>query len=68
MYDVYGTSPTASYPNSSWKQKNITHQNHRIRSIFRFDEKSKEFQAILRQQPDVKKLLEEESKGTSSKV
>lgn len=43
----------------------MTHANHRIRTIFRFDEKTKEFQAILRKQPEVKKLIEEESKAVA---
>jgi hypothetical protein len=58
---------TAAYPNSTtWKQKNITHSNHRIRNIFRFDQQSFEFKTILSKQQVVKKLIEEETKETSA--
>jgi hypothetical protein len=57
---------TAAYPNSTWKQKNITHSDNRIRNIFRFDAQSYEFKAILDKQQVVKKLIEEETKETSA--
>ncbi len=46
--------------------KNITRNDHRIRNIFRFDEKSNEFKAILAKQQVVKKLIEEETKENSA--
>lgn len=65
VYDVYGTSRDAAYDNSTWVQKNMTHENHRIRRIFRFGQTTQEFRTILRKQPEAKKLLEEESKTAS---
>ena len=52
---------------STWVQKNTTHQNHRIRRIFRFDKRTPEFQAILRKQPEARKQKKEESKQSQAK-
>jgi hypothetical protein len=46
FYDVYGSSQDSGLKNTTWSQKNITHAKHRVRKIFRFDSKTKEFQTI----------------------
>ena len=44
-YDVYGLNHNAGVENTTWKQKNQTHIDHRIRKIFRFEKSTREFKA-----------------------
>jgi hypothetical protein len=36
QYEIKGTNANASLGNSTWTQRNIIHENRRIRKIFRF--------------------------------
>jgi len=44
-YDVYGLNHNAGVENTTWKQKNTTHIDHRIRKIFRFEKSTTEFKS-----------------------
>jgi hypothetical protein len=43
FYEVHGFNANASVENTTWKQKNIYHVDHRIRKIFRFEKSTREF-------------------------
>ena len=42
-YDVYGSNQHAGLYDTTWSQMNMSHPDHRVRSIFRFDSKTLEF-------------------------
>lgn len=58
MYDVWGDGPLADLDHTNWVQKN-TKGLMRKRRIFRFEEKTREFQTILKESPEYKAREEE---------
>jgi hypothetical protein len=42
-YDVFGQNSSAGVINTTWKQRNIKHEDRRERRIFRFEKTTREF-------------------------
>ena len=44
-YDVYGQNALTGFKDTTWRQKNVDHVNHRVRKIFRFGSQTPQFKA-----------------------
>ena len=63
VYAVYGENQLAGLTDTTWCQKNLTHPNHNVRWLYRFDSKTPEFQDF-RASKALKPLQDEETKET----